>query len=67
MPSRKKEKRNRENLKIKFLMNTPALNKKKTCDSLNCLVVVLLENVEQRRELATLSRGILVLTLLWHS
>lgn len=47
MPSRKKGKRNRENLKIKFLKSTSVLKKNKTCDSLNLLVEVVLENVEQ--------------------
>lgn len=39
-----------ENLKTKFLKSTSALNKNKACDSLNLLVVVVLENVEQRKE-----------------
>lgn len=49
MPSRK-EKRSRENLKNKFLKSTSALEKNKACNSLNLLVVVILENVEKRRD-----------------
>lgn len=48
MPSRK-EKRGRENLKNKFLKSTSALEKNKACNSLNLLVVIL-ENVEKRRD-----------------
>lgn len=50
MPNRKKEKRKRKNFKAKFLKGTSALKKNKACDPLNLLVVVVPENVEQRRE-----------------